>query len=143
MSDTSTDFDEHATTGKTRANGWRRELLLAGGCLLVGLVLLPAAIYWAGATLLGAYGGGPHVGAFYGDFFRNLASGSLRTWIIALSPYVLLTALRLTFRPRRLPLLRNSEASEAASEPVPAAAQPRDAAQPKAKEPRREPFVSS
>ena len=84
---------------------WRRELLLAAACLAFGLLMLPALIYGVGVLILGAYGGGPHIGSFYGDFFRNLVSGTGRTWFIVLGPYLFLSALRLIFWPwgRRLP----------------------------------------
>jgi hypothetical protein len=105
------------------------------------LLLLPAMIYAVGAGLLGAYGGGPHLGSFFGDFFRNLASGSLRTWFIVLSPYLFVWLLRLIFRSRRLP------APQMPDDPGPDAEKsrstPRVAAHPAATAKRREPFVGS
>jgi hypothetical protein len=89
---TGSELDGRATT---RAR-WNKELRLAGICVGCGLVL-PALIYLVGANILGAYGGGPHIGSFYGDFFRNLIGGVGRTWFIVLAPYLLLSALRLIF----------------------------------------------
>jgi hypothetical protein len=76
---------------------WRKELLLALACLGVGLIVLPILIYVVGAQLLATYGGGSGIGAFYGDFLRNLMAGTLRTWFIVLAPYLLLRLLQLIF----------------------------------------------
>ncbi len=76
---------------------WRKELILTGVCVGFGLIVLPALIYLVGVQLLGAYGGGPHIGSFYGDFFRNLIVGNGRTWFLVVGPYLLLLLLRLIF----------------------------------------------
>jgi hypothetical protein len=93
------------TSGKSTLR-WRKEILLAAGCLGVGLLVLPALIYAVGVPLLGSYGGGEHVGSFYGDFFRNLIGLVGRTWFIVLAPYLLLLVLRLIFWPwgKKLPV---------------------------------------
>jgi hypothetical protein len=88
---------DDATAGSVAKPRLRRELIIAATCLLIGLAILPALIYLVGTFLLGAYGGGPHIGSFFGDFFRNLLSGALRTWFIVLAPYFLLWLLRLIF----------------------------------------------
>jgi hypothetical protein len=113
---------------------WRKELLLALACLAVGAIVLPILIYVVGVPLLGAYGGGAGIGAFYGDFLRNLMAGMLRTWFIVLAPYLMLALLRLIFWPwgRKLPVNQGGVPSEPArSKPAPSA--PRE---------RREPFVA-
>jgi hypothetical protein len=92
-STTTADLDSHATRAR-----WIKELRLAAICIGCGLVL-PSLIYLVGVNVLGAYGGGPHMGSFYGDFFRNLGAGVGRTWFIVLSPYLLLSAFRFIFWP--------------------------------------------
>jgi hypothetical protein len=109
---------------------WRRELILAASCLGFGLFVLPALIYLVGVPLLGAYGGGPHIGSFYGDFFRNLISGTGRTWFIVIGTYLLITVLRLIFL------------SWGAKLPVNQPGPGEDPAQPPARKERREPFVA-
>jgi hypothetical protein len=114
---------------------WRRELLIALAGIGVGLILLPILIYVVGVPLLGAYGGGSGIGAFYGDFVRNLAAGMLRTWFIVLAPYLLLGLLRLIFWPwgkRQLAVNLTGPTGEPAR---PKAASP-------ATRERREPFVA-
>jgi len=121
-----TDPDDTATA----SSRWRKETIFAAICVGFGLLVLPALIYVVGAKILGVYGGGPSIGAFYGNFFRNLISGALRTWFIVLGPYLLLTVLRLIFWPWRSKLPINQ-------------AGPIDAiAQPTATRERREPFVA-
>lgn len=90
-------FDDPSPATAAPKTRLRRELILAGICLVLGLVVLPALIYLVGTQLLGVYGGGPHIGSFYGDFFRNLFSATPRTWFIVVAPYLALWLLRLIF----------------------------------------------
>ena len=73
----------------------RSEGLLALALLGLGLFLLPMLIYLTGTALLGSYGGGEHLGSFYGDFFRDLGEGSPRAWALVLGPYLLVQLGRL------------------------------------------------
>ncbi len=109
---------------------WRRELALAGICIGFGLLIVPTLIYGVGVQMLGAYGGGPHLGSFYGDYFRNLSSGSVRTWFLVLAPYLLLVGGRLIFwRGSKRDPNNRLDSDEALAQPPPV------------KE-RREPFVA-
>jgi len=72
----------------------RREALLASGLIFFGVFVLPALIFGVGVRILGPYPGGAGLGAFYGDFLRNLASMSGRAWFIVLGPFLILTAVR-------------------------------------------------
>lgn len=74
----------------------RFEAWLAVGLIGFGLIVLPALIYVTGTLLLGAYGGGEHLGSFYGDYFRDLGK-TPQTWALALGPYVLVQVARLIF----------------------------------------------
>jgi hypothetical protein len=77
----------------------RYEIALASLLLALGLFVLPALIYWVGSTMLGPYGetDGAHLGRFYGDFFGDLASGSVRTWCLAFGPLFVVEMVRLLF----------------------------------------------
>jgi hypothetical protein len=75
----------------------RFEAIFASIWLVVGLLVLPAAIFMVGGALLGPYGDNGGLGRFYGDFFGDLAEPSVRAWSIALGPLVLITLLRLVF----------------------------------------------
>ncbi len=115
-------------------HGQRRfEVLLAVSLVAFGFVVLPALIYVTGTILLGAYGGGEHIGSFYGDFARDLGDGSARAWILVIGPYLLVQLARLIFsRFGALP-------SEPETPRPPAgAAAPRSGSQPRE---RREPTI--
>ena len=107
----------------------RRELHWALGGLVFGLIALPAGIYAVGASLLGPYdatsGGAAHIGSFYGDVFRGLATPTLAAWSIVLGPMVMIVLLRLALLPWPA-----SGSAPPAAEPLP--------------EPgRREPFIGN
>jgi hypothetical protein len=75
----------------------RFELIFTSIWLAVGLLLLPAAIFAVGGSLLGPYGDNGGLGRFYGDFFGDLAEPSARAWALALGPLALISVLRLIF----------------------------------------------
>jgi hypothetical protein len=72
-----------------------RELAWLIALLLVGIVLLPVAIWVVGGTVFGAYEGGAFM-----DFFAALAgrltAGDGAAWFLVLSPYLAIGAMRLT-----------------------------------------------
>jgi hypothetical protein len=80
----------------------RRELIIYGIAVVVGVVLMPLLIWVAGNRVLGPYthGDNPHGGPFalLADFFVGLAHGSAVFWAVALGPAVLLLLLRGFFR---------------------------------------------
>jgi hypothetical protein len=75
----------------------RFEAIFASIWLAVGLLVLPATIFFVGGALLGPYGDDGGLGRFYGDFFGDLGEPSVRAWAIALGPLVLISLLRLVF----------------------------------------------
>ena len=80
----------------------RRELILAGLLVPVGLFLLPVAIYFTGQTLLGSYSeDGQGLARLYGDIFSDLGRGFLPAWILVLSPWLGIQILRLVIWPLR------------------------------------------
>lgn len=92
---------------------FRFELVVASILLAFGLFVLPGLVFWVGKTLLGAYGKDAGIGAFYGDFYGDLASGVVRTWMLALGPVVVVSVIRLLFLKRSDP----SETPAAAPQP--------------------------
>jgi hypothetical protein len=80
----------------------RRELLGFALALLVGLLLMPVLIWFAGNRVLGPYTHGQdlHAGplALLQDFFIGLAHGSAVFWAVALGPAVFILLLRLCVR---------------------------------------------
>jgi hypothetical protein len=76
----------------------RRELIVYGVALAIGLILMPFLIWIVGNRMLGPYThgqnlqGGPF--ALLGDFFVGLAHGSIVFWAVALGPALLLAFVR-------------------------------------------------
>lgn len=79
-----------------------RLLLLYAAALLVGVFLVPLALWVAGNRILGPYvqGQNSHAGpmALLGDFLTGLGHGSAIFWAVALGPAVFLLLLRLLVR---------------------------------------------
>ena len=78
----------------------RREVVLYGGAVALGLFVIPLLIWIVGHRTLGPYthgddprGLGPL--ALYGDYFSGLAHGWLGYWAAALGPAALLLLARL------------------------------------------------
>lgn len=72
-----------------------REAMLFLALLLVGLLLLPVAIYVVGQLVFGQYGGLGLTG-FFERIYRGLPSGDGVVWFLVLSPYLGWQVLRLT-----------------------------------------------
>ncbi|HKZ74721.1 MAG TPA: hypothetical protein VJ011_11695 [Steroidobacteraceae bacterium] len=79
-----------------------RELAIFVAALLVGVFLVPLAIYAAGRETLGDYASGG-ASALLVDFLRALGRGAPAFWAVALGPYVFLTLARLAVRAARRP----------------------------------------
>jgi hypothetical protein len=73
----------------------RRELLWVLIGLVVGLLLLPPAIWLIGAHVFGAYAAG-NVRDLVDHFYRGLGQGQQAPWIVVLGPYLAIVVLRLT-----------------------------------------------
>jgi len=112
----------------------KRELIYGAIGLILGFVVLPLLIFMVGTVILGPYAGGQSIGAFFAGFYINLGHGALRTWFIALSPYLAIWLVRLSFR----------RFSFGKSDPAEPPADPRQETLAQAKSPRsrREPFIS-
>jgi hypothetical protein len=70
------------------------ELITLAVSLVVGVVVMPCLIYFAGHLKLGDYAHGG-VFAFWRDFMAGLAHGSQAFWFVALAPYLLYWLARL------------------------------------------------
>ena len=75
-----------------------RELLFLGLALVLGVVIVPLAIWAVGNRILGPYthGTNPHAGpmALLGDFYYGLSQGWVTFWIVALGPLVIMLFVR-------------------------------------------------
>ena len=82
----------------------RREVLILGIGLAIGLILMPFLIWLVGNRVLGPYTHGQDASAGTGpmrllaDYFSGLAHGSVIFWCVAVGPYVLLQFMRLLYR---------------------------------------------
>ena len=109
----------------------RYELIAASLLLAFGLFALPGLVYWVGNTLLGPYGSDKPagMGALYGDFYGDLATGVVRAWILALGPLVVIGLVRLLF-------LRRSPDPSSEDRAAPPQAAPHNASDARRVEPR-------
>jgi len=71
-----------------------REAGLLLGLLLVGLALLPVAVYLVGQAIFGDYGGGSY-GHFYSQLSGRIRAADPAAWFLVLSPYLGWQTLRL------------------------------------------------
>jgi hypothetical protein len=92
----SDDDDEESPWLPSRA---RRELIVFGAALLVGLIGVPVLTWVLGNRVLGPYlhGQNLHAGplALLQDFFLGLVHGSAVFWVVALGPAALVLLVRL------------------------------------------------
>ncbi len=84
-------MDDTQKSLKQRA---RSEAVLFVGLLFVGIVILPIAIYFVGATIFGTYGGEGY-GDFFGAISAKIRGGDQVAWFLVLSPYLAVLVLRL------------------------------------------------
>lgn len=76
------------------------ELIGLGVCLFLGIVLMPALIFYLGVASLGRYEGAA-LGQLYASVFAGLKEPSSAAWIVILGPYglfLLFRALRAWWR---------------------------------------------
>ncbi|MEM1263586.1 MAG: hypothetical protein AAGH76_14380 [Pseudomonadota bacterium] len=74
----------------------KKELLVFAIFLLLGLFVLPVAIYATGMQVFSGYAGGT-AGDFLQRFFGAAASGSAAIWFLILAPYGAWQCLRLAW----------------------------------------------
>lgn len=81
----------------------KKELLVFGILLFVGLIVLPFCIYVVGVNVIGEYS--PDAGAFglVMAIWGDLAQFSMPAWILVLSPWAVIMLLRLSIRAWRRP----------------------------------------
>jgi hypothetical protein len=82
------------TASRTLA-GSIREISVLAGCLLAGLMLIPLALYFASAFVLGNYGGSGYA-EFFSTLLNDVRAGQTGAWILVISPYAAIQALRLS-----------------------------------------------
>jgi hypothetical protein len=79
---------------------WTAEASIAAIGLLLGVVLMPTLIFYAGVATLGRFDGAS-LERLYGSLFQGLREASIASWVVLLGPYglyVLFRALRAWWR---------------------------------------------
>jgi len=89
-----------------RRDPWRRELVIATAMLAFGLFVLPMAIYSVGVRVIGSYGTEGGMLDLAETIWRDLLALAPWAWLLVLSPYVVVQALRLALRMWRSPRTR-------------------------------------
>jgi hypothetical protein len=92
----------------------RRELVLLGVALLLGLLVVPAMIHYVGLQVFGPGEDSASLAAFLGRYLSGLGAMNKIVWLLVLSPYLLLIWLRLV----RLPLRKRPADTPTPSESV-------------------------
>lgn len=83
----------HILKGPGRTGGWARELLLTVIALIVGFLLMPVLIFFAGSALLGRYEGAS-LARLFSSIYEGFRAGSPASWIVLFGPYGLWLAFR-------------------------------------------------
>jgi hypothetical protein len=79
---------------------WGFEITIAVAGLLIGVILMPVLIFYAGAAVLGRFDGAS-LGGLYSSIFVGLKEASVASWVVLLGPYglyLMFRALRLWWR---------------------------------------------
>ncbi len=79
----------------------KKEITLLLISVLVGIIVLPIAIYLVGNLVFGEYGNDGY-SRFFIDILAALSKGTGAIWFLILSPYIVLQILRLTRHTLRL-----------------------------------------
>lgn len=78
----------------------RKELILAGVLIAVGILVLPIGIFHVGQRLLGDYSAeGAGVLHLYGQILRDMGAGRPIAWLLVLSPWLGILLLRALWWP--------------------------------------------
>ena len=78
-----------------RSLSFRKEALLLLILSVVGIVLMPAVIYFIGQMIFGSYDG-DGFGGFFGAIVAKLLAADGVAWLLVASPYLIMQCLRIT-----------------------------------------------
>jgi hypothetical protein len=91
----------------------RFELIFNAVLLAIGLLLVPAAVFFTGQALLGEYSSdGNGMLSLYASIIQDMGQGRAAAWLLVLSPMLGITLLRVLW----LPLRRRRTGDEPAEE---------------------------
>lgn len=81
-----------------RRINWPRELAFLAVLFAAGAALLPFAIFFVGQNIIGEYGENAGVSDLLGAIWSDLRRPRIAAWTLVLSPYVVVTLLRVSIR---------------------------------------------
>jgi len=83
------------------ASSLRKELILAGTLVGVGLLVLPPAVYWVGQQVVGEYESDAGLLGLMDQIWSEFFTGRPAAWLLVMSPYLLVQSLRLAVHAKR------------------------------------------
>lgn len=86
---------QHARLVTRTTPPWKFELALALALLVVGLVLVPLTVFWAGTAVAGDYAGEGGLWGLLVSLWRDAGRGQIAAWTLLLTPYLVVQLLRL------------------------------------------------
>jgi hypothetical protein len=87
---------QHVSLVSNRASPLKYELVLAVTLLAVGLILVPAAIYWFGEAVVGDYAGEEGMWGLVRSIWADAGNGRPAAWGLLLAPYLVVQLVRLS-----------------------------------------------
>ena len=87
---------QHVSPVSNRASPLKFELALTATLLAVGLVLMPAAIYWIGEAVVGDYAGEEGLWGLVRSIWADAGKGRPAAWGLFLAPYLVVQLVRLS-----------------------------------------------
>ena len=81
--------------GKSIPSALKRELIVAGVLLAIGLLALPVAVYVVGQEIIGDYASEAGLFGLLGRIWSDFLSLQPGAWLLVLSPYAVVQLLRL------------------------------------------------
>lgn len=81
----------------------KRELVISAALLVVGVFLLPFAVYLVGQPVFGPYEAEGGLSAFLDQIWLDLIQGEPVAWLLALSPFLVIQLARLGHHLARRP----------------------------------------
>lgn len=80
--------------GKSISSTLKRELIVAGVLIAIGLLVLPVAVYLVGQEVVGDYESDAGLIGLLGQIWSDFVSLEPGAWLLVLSPYAIVQLLR-------------------------------------------------
>lgn len=87
--------------GKSISSTLKRELIVAGVLIAIGLLVLPVAVYLVGQEVVGDYESDAGLIGLLGQIWLDFVSLEPGAWLLVLSPYAIVQLLRFALLVKR------------------------------------------